>query len=125
MIRRPPRSTLFPYTTLFRSQPRERLQPRLNLLDAPLMAHCILRHSRRPAVNGVEYRSGIHTHDVAQLASGDLDQSFIALIQRPPGHEAAHHYLVVRNAMVELPMHPRAGLHVPALALRDKKTVAG
>src|SRR2546428_6517212 len=31
MIRRPPRSTLFPYTTLFRSPPRghARLQPRL------------------------------------------------------------------------------------------------
>src|SRR2546427_8284250 len=29
MIRRPPRSTLFPYTTLFRSEPREpRLRPR-------------------------------------------------------------------------------------------------
>src|SRR5256885_11946318 len=26
MIRRPPRSTLFPYTTLFRSSPRSRLQ---------------------------------------------------------------------------------------------------
>src|SRR3712207_7325101 len=26
MIRRPPRSTLFPYTTLFRSHPRERLR---------------------------------------------------------------------------------------------------
>src|SRR2546426_8929758 len=26
MIRRPPRSTLFPYTTLFRSDPGERLQ---------------------------------------------------------------------------------------------------
>src|SRR2546430_6757160 len=26
MIRRPPRSTLFPYTTLFRSVPREKLQ---------------------------------------------------------------------------------------------------
>src|SRR2546430_12492756 len=25
MIRRPPRSTLFPYTTLFRSQPRDKL----------------------------------------------------------------------------------------------------
>src|SRR2546427_4710529 len=25
MIRRPPRSTLFPYTTLFRSEPRERV----------------------------------------------------------------------------------------------------
>src|SRR3712207_8696283 len=28
MIRRPPRSTLFPYTTLFRSQPRQRLPRR-------------------------------------------------------------------------------------------------
>src|SRR2546426_7686366 len=26
MIRRPPRSTLFPYTTLFRSQPLERIE---------------------------------------------------------------------------------------------------
>src|SRR5438105_10345480 len=28
MIRRPPRSTLFPYTTLFRSAPRQRRAPR-------------------------------------------------------------------------------------------------
>src|SRR3712207_7738671 len=27
MIRRPPRSTLFPYTTLFRSEPRVRAEP--------------------------------------------------------------------------------------------------
>src|SRR2546430_16164284 len=27
MIRRPPRSTLFPYTTLFRSRPHQRLRP--------------------------------------------------------------------------------------------------
>src|SRR2546426_8722713 len=32
MIRRPPRSTLFPYTTLFRSRHDDRLDP---LLDAP------------------------------------------------------------------------------------------
>src|SRR2546430_10952004 len=32
MIRRPPRSTLFPYTTLFRSQ-REHHRDRLNLRD--------------------------------------------------------------------------------------------
>src|SRR5438128_8190095 len=32
MCRRPPRSTLFPYTTLFRSQPREREQV-VDLLD--------------------------------------------------------------------------------------------
>src|SRR5204863_3102089 len=31
MIRRPPRSTLFPYTTLFRSRPSSRGGPRLGL----------------------------------------------------------------------------------------------
>src|SRR5438132_5021573 len=30
MIRRPPRSTLFPYTTLFRSRPRDRRPPPAN-----------------------------------------------------------------------------------------------
>src|SRR3712207_8184325 len=42
MIRRPPRSTLFPYTTLFRSVPEDRdllsgqaLVPQLVLLDEP------------------------------------------------------------------------------------------
>src|SRR3712207_8754559 len=29
MIRRPPRSTLFPYTTLFRSRPQEALSPQV------------------------------------------------------------------------------------------------
>src|SRR3712207_9263905 len=32
MIRRPPRSTLFPYTTLFRSEQRARPQPAARLL---------------------------------------------------------------------------------------------
>src|SRR2546422_1767128 len=36
MIRRPPRSTLFPYTTLFRSHPRARAAS----------AHCRLRRAR-------------------------------------------------------------------------------
>src|SRR5207249_8583245 len=34
MIRRPPRSTLFPYTTLFRSGPLAAVQPSLQLVDA-------------------------------------------------------------------------------------------
>src|SRR3712207_9489541 len=36
MIRRPPRSTLFPYTTLFRSSRRTRL------VDAPLVSRCVV-----------------------------------------------------------------------------------
>src|SRR5256885_12892237 len=35
MIRRPPRSTLFPYTTLFRSQEIRRLRPRLVWIETP------------------------------------------------------------------------------------------
>src|SRR2546422_9089592 len=35
MIRRPPRSTLFPYTTLFRSRPRLLRAPRRQTLDEP------------------------------------------------------------------------------------------
>src|SRR5256885_3953434 len=34
MIRRPPRSTLFPYTTLFRSEQSERGEPTTRTLDA-------------------------------------------------------------------------------------------
>src|SRR2546427_7119458 len=39
MIRRPPRSTLFPYTTLFRSQAEERGQDRDNREPPTLKAH--------------------------------------------------------------------------------------
>src|SRR5256885_8398071 len=39
MIRRPPRSTLFPYTTLFRSIFREKKRRRFFLLDAPPFHH--------------------------------------------------------------------------------------
>src|SRR2546423_7766488 len=38
MIRRPPRSTLFPYTTLFRS-PREELRRELSRAGEPLLVH--------------------------------------------------------------------------------------
>src|SRR5690349_24009584 len=34
MIRRPPRSTLFPYTTLFRSKLRQQIQEKLTEIDA-------------------------------------------------------------------------------------------
>src|SRR3712207_9414944 len=43
MIRRPPRSTLFPYTTLFRS-----------LLSEPLDGHLLVPEPRKPSVDGVE-----------------------------------------------------------------------
>src|SRR6266545_5104769 len=56
MIRRPPRSTLFPYTTLFRSRPGE---PRLHA-GAP-------RRPRRPAP-APGSRSEEHTSELQSLA---------------------------------------------------------
>src|SRR2546425_1434105 len=39
MIRRPPRSTLFPYTTLFRSRPQGRANQRKRIDSAGLLRH--------------------------------------------------------------------------------------
>src|SRR5260370_42569538 len=48
MIRRPPRSTLFPYTTLFRSRGREGggCPPSAPALCQPILHHCIPRSRR-------------------------------------------------------------------------------
>src|SRR5947209_11197659 len=59
MIRRPPRSTLFPYTTLFRSVPR---------LGGHRGGHALLhRLGRRPAsvpADGADARSEEHTSEL-------------------------------------------------------------
>src|SRR5256885_11251057 len=55
MIRRPPRSTLFPYTTLFRSQPAN-IFPELNLILRENL------HPAHPARN--RHRSEEHTSEL-------------------------------------------------------------
>src|SRR4051812_49611391 len=60
MIRRPPRSTLFPYTTLFRSRPRSRLTGPVRVPDrgllgqvlgARLLLHCPSRDRKSTRLN--------------------------------------------------------------------------
>src|SRR3712207_8135752 len=62
MIRRPPRSTLFPYTTLFRSQ------------DRPAAARSPLARRRRPVVVGSFERPLLrrrgHAHPVGPAVAG-------------------------------------------------------
>src|SRR2546430_9637512 len=58
MIRRPPRSTLFPYTTLFRSSPRFRFQPHRLWKRPPRSS----RH--RPASRPPRSRSEEHTSEL-------------------------------------------------------------
>src|SRR4029453_9173716 len=66
MIRRPPRSTLFPYTTLFRSEPC----PRFALFTLPNARPT----SRRRGVSGKVSSVGplTETHDLAVAAQGRL-----------------------------------------------------
>src|SRR2546430_5637736 len=64
MIRRPPRSTLFPYTTLFRSlQVRPRAPPALDA-DADQLTHAVLVEHRERIVRQDAFRSEEHTSEL-------------------------------------------------------------
>src|SRR5258707_7262878 len=68
MIRRPPRSTLFPYTTLFRSSPRSQVSPSFPCTPTSRRPSW-RRHERRlcPSVRrsgSREWRSEEHTSEL-------------------------------------------------------------
>src|SRR3712207_7322271 len=71
MIRRPPRSTLFPYTTLFRSAgDRWWTAPRL---DEPQVGLAHGRHLPRPAHQAVDVRARQHACGEGVRQAGDLE----------------------------------------------------
>src|SRR5258705_8326332 len=71
MIRRPPRSTLFPYTTLFRSDRQARRAPirRARLQPDAVSAADRIPDARRPAAEGAGNpgRSEEHTSELQSL----------------------------------------------------------
>src|SRR2546430_11414238 len=95
MIRRPPRSTLFPYTTLFRSH--ERLRDTLNLLVAPgpYLLFLVLvgpqRAARMPALRSEEHTSELQSQSnlVCRLllekktAKSDIETDAIKALPEP------------------------------------------
>src|SRR3712207_7877699 len=65
MIRRPPRSTLFPYTTLFRSPPRSRSSGTASPLDRCRTTACAPRGTgRAPSAGAAPPRSEEHTSEL-------------------------------------------------------------
>src|SRR2546422_7004551 len=56
MIRRPPRSTLFPYTTLFRSSGDEHLVEILGVAPGDTAGERFLAVARREAAGQIEFR---------------------------------------------------------------------
>src|SRR5258708_31462188 len=66
MIRRPPRSTLFPYTTLFRSreQHRRQLGRRVSVRKAPAHGAAVADHAMCDEANRIGKRSEEHTSEL-------------------------------------------------------------
>src|SRR5687767_15558788 len=67
MIRRPPRSPLFPYTTLFRSRPPALAGPRVEDDE-----EVVGRHGRSGRLELDQRLEGLHPGPHPQLAEGDL-----------------------------------------------------
>ena len=66
MIRRPPRSTLFPYTTLFRSSATEEMSASIAEMQQQVMRS---REVSEQAADSVENRSEEHTSELQSLTN--------------------------------------------------------
>src|SRR3712207_7447819 len=64
MIRRPPRSTLFPYTTLFRSSSSISLTVAPNLIRSPLSLDTSMTSARAIRLSSSRMRSEEHTSEL-------------------------------------------------------------
>src|SRR2546425_7554171 len=97
MIRRPPRSTLFPYTTLFRSQPLLVLEDAGNLFLPLLDLHLELGHFI--LLRDDPTRSEEHTSELQSLAY--LVCRLLLEKKKPRDHPARTH----------LPRRPESAAH--------------
>src|SRR5689334_24168252 len=88
MIRRPPRSTLFPYTTLFRSLVRRRRNDRLGLVHLSIPAvgqrgnHSARRVSRIRRIRSEEHTSELQSqfHLVCRLLLEKKKQALTLIV---------------------------------------------
>src|SRR5947199_1576519 len=96
MIRRPPRSTLFPYTTLFRSQ---------HIIGAQKVTDVLVRVQRRTkkaAVRAAEFIGEFPQHSQAEnRASGALDRKSTRLNSSHLGISYAVFCLKKKNKTAE------------------------
>src|SRR3989449_3137322 len=95
MIRRPPRSTLFPYTTLFRSPRQEALArqppPRVRPPARPRYRREAVRRPRRSEEHTSELQSRLHL--VCRLLLEKKKK-----IARPPGRHGTHSVAALHRA---------------------------
>src|SRR2546430_17728621 len=79
MIRRPPRSTLFPYPTLFRSVERRGVRQRLHLLDDGIddLGIRVANGDRQHPAERVEISLAVAVPDISAFAAGQFDRLLI------------------------------------------------
>src|SRR3712207_6911135 len=89
MIRRPPRSTLFPYTTLFRSP--EQISPVLDYLGrATAKVHCVADKDSDPTIVGFQ------TEDEIVEALSGKEEEFVQRSEEHTSELQSRQYLVCR-----------------------------
>src|SRR3712207_7650611 len=99
MIRRPPRSTLFPYTTLFRSAAEPRRVPPRDEARAH-QRDALRREGLQDPVLGPPGRRGDGAHrDVLQVRPDSVTRSYLEAMERSEEHTSelqSRQYLVCR-----------------------------
>src|SRR2546430_16012214 len=90
MIRRPPRSTLFPYTTLFRSELGQvRRQPLIGVGHGRVQMDAQCRRRRRaPRVEPREHLAARHRASIPRTMAGACARASLSLAGAPPPPEA-------------------------------------
>src|SRR5688572_12893594 len=107
MIRRPPRSTLFPYTTLFRST-----------------LVCEVRDGLRTYEITPE-EIGVRSHAIEELAGGDVQANAEIARAVLNGSEGARHDVVIANAGAALYVAGAASTIRDGVALAHDSIVSG
>src|SRR2546421_7210352 len=100
MIRRPPRSTLFPYTTLFRSdlrEPGERSGERgggVRLLDRTPRAYPVRHRQISPAVRRAEPLAPDRKSTRLNSSHDQISYAVFCLKKKKTEHQPAHHEIL-------------------------------
>src|SRR3712207_7228439 len=87
MIRRPPRSTLFPYTTLFRSDESTDTFPLMSTLSLPFMTLSVTLESARILPCSLVLNTAVEDRKSTRLNSSHANISYAVFCLKKKNHD--------------------------------------